>query len=614
MQTVQTNDSIGTYVVGMHRSGTSVSTRLLNLLGVPMCKPEDLLGGMRGNPKGLWESATLVKFNDALLHTLRSEWWCPPRPNNAWIYDSSIAARMNLAEATFSAVHPTPQWVWKDPRNCITLPFWCRALESRPVVVLMVRNPLEIAASLSKRDKFAPSISIALWERYLQNVLPHLRGLPVLVTNYEDLVKEPLHWCKTAYAFLCSQRVELNKKWDETFIHGFVEPTLRHHGVSDSGQIYDLSPSQRTLYQLLLNVVGPHSEFVVPTIPVETPDTDKIFEQIRRSYALARRAPDFSGFNVRSSARKAPTGSAPRPPVSVVVVSHNEGPALRRTVQSILRTVPPTSEILIVDDGSDDGSTQEFGKGFGRVRLLRSEARLGISGARNLGADQSKGEIVIISDAHVIPSEGWFEPLMRELSDAEVGAVGPALAPLGRPKLRVYGLAFRDTALNVTWLPQRERGSYAVPLLPGCFLAVRRSVFHLVGGFDTGMVGYGAEDLEFCMRLWRMGLECRIVPKSQVRHRFRVHRRHTLDWESFLYNVLRLGTLHLGSSNLEQFVATLQSDTSFGQAMARILAGDTLQRRAEIKTLSRFDDAWFFERFDVNVFSNSICQNGQREN
>src|ERR1700693_2046654 len=70
--------SVGVYVLGMHRSGTSATTRVLNLMGLPVCQGGDLVQQVKGNPKGHWESATLVRFNDAILRSWGAAWWCPP--------------------------------------------------------------------------------------------------------------------------------------------------------------------------------------------------------------------------------------------------------------------------------------------------------------------------------------------------------------------------------------------------------------------------------------------------------------------------------------------------------------------------------------------------------
>ena len=161
-------------------------TRLVNLLGVPICHEEDLIPATTHNPRGHWESHTLVRVNDNLLSELDRAWWCPPRLGSVWNSDVSEAREQ------FRSVHPSHQWVWKDPRTCITLPFWLGALPERPVAILMVRNPLEIVASLETRNDFPTHASLALWERYMHHVLTAIAGLPTATVRFEDLIIAPV--------------------------------------------------------------------------------------------------------------------------------------------------------------------------------------------------------------------------------------------------------------------------------------------------------------------------------------------------------------------------------------------------------------------------------------
>ena len=186
-----TPTALGVFVVGMHRSGTSATTRMLNLLGLPLCRDDDLVQDSVGNPSGHWESASLVQFNDRLLWTIGASWWCPQRPNATWVGEPLVAPALRAAPTIFAAGHAGPQWAWKDPRTSLTLPFWLTALDVKPLVVLCTRNPLEVAHSLRTRNAMEKPLSLALWERYTHTIVNAIDGLPVLVTRYEDLMRDP---------------------------------------------------------------------------------------------------------------------------------------------------------------------------------------------------------------------------------------------------------------------------------------------------------------------------------------------------------------------------------------------------------------------------------------
>src|SRR5260370_34776131 len=102
-----------------------------------------------------------------------------------------------------------------------------------------------------------------------------------------------------------------------------------------------------------------------------------------------------------------------------------------------------------------------------------------------------------------------------------------------------YGQKWQDATLDTDWLGGQGKEPHPVPLLGGGFIAVRREVFATVGGFDSGMVLWGAEDSEFCIRLWTLGYECWVVPSIDVAHRFRPQRPYEVNWEPVLHNKLR---------------------------------------------------------------------------
>src|SRR5215211_1161545 len=109
---------------------------------------------------------------------------------------------------------------------------------------------------------------------------------------------------------------------------------------------------------------------------------------------------------------------------SVVVVAHNEGDELPATVAALLATTPDGTEIVVVDDQSDDGSPSAVPSAPG-VTVLRTAERSGITRSRNLGAAHATGDVLVFSDGHVRTEPGWLEPLAEELSAAGVGAAAP---------------------------------------------------------------------------------------------------------------------------------------------------------------------------------------------
>src|SRR5687767_8543069 len=132
------------------RSGTSLVARLLNLLGVYLGPDENLMPANEANERGFWEHRKIVDINDAILARYDCAW-----PNNiilpdGWLRDRKIA---DLRDAAFALVREEFEdaalWGWKDPRACVTMPFW-RGVLPNMRFVLSFRNPVDTARSNAK--------------------------------------------------------------------------------------------------------------------------------------------------------------------------------------------------------------------------------------------------------------------------------------------------------------------------------------------------------------------------------------------------------------------------------------------------------------------------------
>jgi GT2 family glycosyltransferase len=588
-------------VLGMHRSGTSVATRMASMLELEMCHADDLSRDRQGNERGLWESASLVRYNDRLLAGASAAWWCPPTPGHDW--SQQLTTHSEEARSVFEAAYPVPEWIWKDPRTCLTLPFWLQALTVRPPVILMTRDPLEIAASLQSRNQFSIRAGLALWERYLRAAVQHMDGLPVLVSRYADLLTDPEAWIVNVASFLADtgHRVRPAKS---LLAIGYVGSRALHRAASAELASDDISPNQLRLAATLNKLAGAHACFQAGDLGPETTGTEKFFadQRHRRGLAVVPAQPGRPRSTISLFAEPRVKRQHQHPPATVVIISRDEGAWLTATTDRLRATAPPETEIIVVDDHSRDASTLPLA-GRDDVTLIRATHRLGIAGARNLGAERARGQLLVFSDAHVDPSPGWLAALTSALAEPDVAAAGPALTHYRDRSHRVHGLTFAGPELNVSWLADEQRDTpFDVPLLPGCFLAVRREVFEAVGGFDAGMTGYGAEDLELCLRLWRTGYRCVSVPQAVVAHRFRRLGSPPIDRTGFLHNLLRMATLHLAPERLRALLVVLREQPELPGALARVLAGDVARRRAETEALCWFEDRWFFERFGPDCY------------
>lgn len=261
----------GVVVLGMHRSGTSAVTGLLHLAGVPLPEQRHLVGRGRFNPKGFWEIQPLNIVNESLLRALGGDWSAPPRLDAGWTEDPAVRGMNDRARKVFSKVMPSGAWLWKDPRLCLTLPFW-RGIAEAPAVVMVLRNPLEIARSLADRNQFPLRLSLALWERYTAGMLAVAAGSPVAVYEYQSVFGDPAGWVRTAREWLIGLGVRCGAMAPEHAITDLIDPGLRHGDTS--GALRDdpeASPQRIALLERTLAVRGFHDVFETPELPGLTP-------------------------------------------------------------------------------------------------------------------------------------------------------------------------------------------------------------------------------------------------------------------------------------------------------------------------------------------------------
>jgi len=283
-------------------------------------------------------------------------------------------------------------------------------------------------------------------------------------------------------------------------------------------------------------------------------------------------------------------GALPRNPrISVVVITRNEGAELRTTVTNFMETLPADRrEMIVVDDGSTDGSTACL-EAMPEVVRLHSDG-IGVAKARNLGASRASGDVILFADAHIRAPRGWYEAIVHALRSPGVGAVAPGIYSLTEPQRR-------GPDLHAKWRVRQSSDPYAVPILPGCFLAMRRETFARTAGFDSGMRQLGGNDNEISCRFWLLGYELLVVPEIEVGHLFRETAPYEAKWVALVHNRLRMAFVHFESGRVERVLHALRAYEAFPSAMALMLDTDVFARRALMSASRRFDDSWYFEKF-----------------
>ena len=217
-------------VLGMHRSGTSLATRLMNLLGVDLGAAEHLLGPRPDDPKGFWEYRPILELNEEILGRLGGNWREPPPLLPGWETSAEFADLRQRARELVARSFASADWGWKDPRTCLTLPFWKRILPPLHYVICM-RSPAEVAASLEQREGLPIEKSIRLWQVYTAAAIEQTAGLPRHFIFYEDLIRSHREEVSRLARFL-GRSESLSQPAILAAIDDFLEPEFYRHRTS----------------------------------------------------------------------------------------------------------------------------------------------------------------------------------------------------------------------------------------------------------------------------------------------------------------------------------------------------------------------------------------------
>ena len=217
-------------IVAMHRSGTSALSRALNLLGGDM--PPRLIEADQWNAAGYWESKPIKDLNEEMLVSGGGEWseWLEFNPD--WFKSSAMQRfRDRAIELVGSEFTDSPLFIFKDPRLSILMPFWRSIFDELgidQVAIHPLRNPVEVARSLERRNNFLMSKGVLLWLRYTLDGERGTRGLRRIFTTFDDLLEDPA-------GLIGRTQDDLGLVWPRNSIKArreiaqFLSADMRHH-------------------------------------------------------------------------------------------------------------------------------------------------------------------------------------------------------------------------------------------------------------------------------------------------------------------------------------------------------------------------------------------------
>lgn len=190
----------------------------------------------------------------------------------------------------------------------------------------------------------------------------------------------------------------------------------------------------------------------------------------------------------------------------------------------LLRTVKGSDshEIIFINDGSDDGTFEWLTAiANSKIRIITNKLNLGYARSNNIGAQHASGDILVLLNNDLELEPGWLDPLLsildsnsfnagivgnvqRRISDDSIDHVGFELTPQGK-------------FVHKSLLSDASIGYSKVSAVTGACIAIRKSDFDNVGGFDEGFLN-GGEDVDLCFKVAALGKSIYISHESQIKH------------------------------------------------------------------------------------------------
>lgn len=234
--------------------------------------------------------------------------------------------------------------------------------------------------------------------------------------------------------------------------------------------------------------------------------------------------------------------------VSIIIPIYNQKLYTQKCFESIFKYGSKYgSEIIVVDNGSTDGSGGYLVGLGGKVIIVHNEKNLGFAKACNQGAKLAKGEYLLFLNNDTVVTAGWLNVLVEELdANKNIGIVGPKLLyPNGT--VQHAGVVF-DEHKWAHHIYKRESGDAPYVnkkrqfqcLTAACFL-VRRNIFEAVGGFDEAYIN-GLEDVDFCFKVRELHFGILYCPESVIFHHESISEgRFTYDGNNYELLISRWG-------------------------------------------------------------------------
>ena len=209
--------------------------------------------------------------------------------------------------------------------------------------------------------------------------------------------------------------------------------------------------------------------------------------------------------------------------VSIIILNWNNLPDLRRCLDSVFTHTRFPFEVIIVDNGSKDGSAaylRELVRAHRNVKVVLNEKNLGAPLGRNCGLAVAEGDFLVFLDSDTVVTEGWLDRLLRWMEiDPTIGMVGPCSNFASFQQIPVTYRNLREMhEFARQWCRQNVGAGWETGALISFCVLMRRSVMEAIGGMDPRFGLIMHEDIDHSLRARAFGFRCWLALDTFVHH------------------------------------------------------------------------------------------------
>jgi len=570
---IYNNNKLTTVVLlGMHRSGTSVTMSILEKLGVHI--GDDILGENDSNPLGHFEDIDFINLNDKILKAAGGDWDNPPTQEKilevSELFEEEI--KYLIKRKSLNVI-----WGWKDPRTCITLPLYLEYLENYKIIVVS-RNTKDVANSLSRRNGFPLEFSLELIEKYQTHINTNLKNIDnndILEINFEKLKEDKFLTVKSMDTFI---GLNSNKKLIEDSLNIIVDikPQSKNELITESIQkigelIKEENYSEALGYieiaieNISKNLIGSTNLMYIKALcEFKTGNINEAAESIinelilnpNNEYAaqledqitheLKKNNIDMSYQSFQSIEENYSLD------LSIIIPAFNNVELTKACVDSVFLELSDriSFEIIVVDNGSDDGTPiflDEYVRIYDNFKFIRNEANLGFAKANNQAIDLRKGKHVLLLNNDTIITKNSIESMYNKLEgDDKIGIVGACMlypntdiiqhlfVRIGTEDGKTLAPyhPFQFSKLEDFYVSQNNECS----AVTGASMMIKSDLIRKIGVLDENYIN-GLEDIDYCLKAKSAGYKIIYSEESIIYHfesaTLGRHDNDVINWERF---------------------------------------------------------------------------------